>query len=250
MGYTTSLGFTPLFQITKDGDDITDSFSDRLVSITVTSVDGGGESDTVDILLDDRDWVIAIPNVGENSGTLHVFLGYKESQLNDCGTFNVGLVDLSFSAKSMLIHGNSVGTNTALKAPAITSFDQSTVGDIVGKLAFLAGVTPQVDPKIGALEVQYLNQHGTSGNQLRSLESRFGALAKISDGNLSFTQRGTGESVSGQSIGSVTLDGADISDLKITINNKNSYSKVRASYWDKDQHKLNWLQSAVPGDSA
>ncbi|WP_237477833.1 phage late control D family protein [Lichenibacterium dinghuense] len=250
MGYTTALGYTPIFRISKGDDDLTPQFKDRVLSIRVNSVQGGGTADSCDIVLDDRGWQLALPNIGEGSATLDISLGYAETQLYPMGSFEIDEVDLSFPPKTMLLHGNSAGMNSNLKSPLITSYANQTLNDIVGKLAFSAGVTPQVDPTIGAIQLEWLHQHSGSGHLLTQLERRFNALAKFSDGMLSFTQRGSGNNVSGLSIGSVTLDAADISDLKMKLTNIGSFGSTKASYWDKDQHKLVWVQAGVAGDPA
>ena len=89
MSYTTALGIIPVFSINKGGEDITSNFADRVVLIKVESRDGGGDADVIDISLDDRDWIIATPSIGEGSQTVQVNLGYAETVMYDMGTFQI-----------------------------------------------------------------------------------------------------------------------------------------------------------------
>lgn len=248
--FNNQLGHTPIFRVERGNSDITSTIADRLISIKVEFYYGGGEADRLTLVVDDRDWNIDIPSVGEDASTLAFYLGYEQSNLVYMGTFKVDRVILSFTPKSMTLICSSSGTNSNLKAPMITSFDDKTIGSIVGSIASAAGVAALVAPALENTTIEYLNQHGGSGQLLQDLEARFDAVAKFGDGKLAFLQRGTRQSASGQTLDAITLDGTDLSDLSIDINNRHSYSKVRASYWDKTQHKLVFLDSSMRGDKA
>ena len=77
MSYTTALGFTPIFQITKGGEEVSGAFNERCVKIEVESKAGGSEADTCDLTIDDRGWSIESPSIGEDSATLVLSMGYK-----------------------------------------------------------------------------------------------------------------------------------------------------------------------------
>ncbi|RTM42616.1 phage late control D family protein, partial [Enterobacter hormaechei subsp. xiangfangensis] len=49
----------PAFMLTLDGDDITQNFSDRLISLTMTD-NRGFEADQLDIELDDTDGLVEL----------------------------------------------------------------------------------------------------------------------------------------------------------------------------------------------
>ncbi|MGH1591021.1 hypothetical protein ACRBEV_24960 [Methylobacterium phyllosphaerae] len=76
-------GYIPIYQITKDGLDITGHFSDRCVQLRI---DSSGEMDTVTFTIDDRDWAVARPNVGDK---VSVSLGCAEVGMSNMGTFEI-----------------------------------------------------------------------------------------------------------------------------------------------------------------
>lgn len=247
MTYATGLGYTPIFSISKDGEDITGHFTDRLTSITVSSYEGGGDSDTADVVIDDRDWAVQAPSIGEGSAVLKIALGYKEGGLYDMGTFQVDEIHFRGMPKAIVLQGNSLGANTNAKAPVVTSYQDKTLGDFIGSIAQAAGVSPVVDPSLASIKVPYLNQHCSHQHLLQELESRFNALAKFEDGHLSFTHRGTGLTASGGDFGTFTLGPDDLKDWDVKSNNFNAYSKVRASYIDRTINQQVWVTSNTSG---
>lgn len=248
MCHTTSLGYTPAFSISKGGEDITGNFQDRIISITVSSYEGGGSSDTAEVVIDDRDWTVAAPSIGEGSAVLAIGLGYRENALYDLGTFQVDEIHFKGKPKSIVLQGNSLGANTNAKAPVIVSHDGKTLGDIVGDIATAAGVSAVVDPSLSGVRIPYLNQHSSYQHLLQELERRYDGLAKFEDGHLSFTKRGTGLTSSGTSYGDVSLGPDDLLDWDMKSNNFTAYSKVRASYVDRTTNQQQWVTSTVAGN--
>ena len=251
MAYTTGLGITPAFTVSKGGEDITSRIADRLLSIKVESHEGGGDADTADITIDDRDWNISSPSIGEGSATLAISMGYAEGVLYEMGTFQVDDLHYLWTPRTMLLRGNSLGFTSDAKAPIITAHEGKTLGEIVGTIASAAGVKPAIDATLSAIAVPYLNQNSSSMHLLQELERRFGGLAKFGDGMLSFTKRGSGDSASGASIGTFTLGPEDFGPegCDISTSCRQAYSKVRASWWDKTNHQLQWLSSATSGNA-
>ena len=68
-------GYTPIYQILKDGIDITDHFNDRCVQMRVDLTSGDGDNDMCLFTIDDRDWPVARPSVGDR---LRILMGYVE----------------------------------------------------------------------------------------------------------------------------------------------------------------------------
>ena len=246
MGLTTAIGHTPQFAITMGGADITGQFNDRATMIKVQSIDGQGNSDRLDITLDDRDFAIALPATdGEDAATLQLSLGYAQSGLWDQGTFEVNEVRLVGPPRSMQLVGTSQGFASALKVPAIIAHAGKSVAEIINGIAQAAGAEAVVDPAIGDKVVPFLNQHASGMHLLQSLERTYNGVAKFQDGMLSFTQRGTGTSASGVALGTFILTPDDLGSWDIRINARPSYSKVRASWWDKTAHQLQWVTNTT-----
>lgn len=245
MSFTTSLGYTPTYQIFYNGTDITGKFNDRVTSIKVQSKDGGGQGDVLDITLDDRDFLIEAPAT-DGSANIDLLLGYKEGALYEQGNFQINTVWYEGPPKSMRLRGTSQGFTNAAKSPLIMSHDGKTLGDIVDAIAQSAGVGSSISSDLASQKIQYLNQHSSSFHLLQELERRYNGLAKFENGMLSFTTRGSGISASGQFLGGFELTPEDFGTWSIKQEARTAYSNVRVSYWDKDQHQLAWLKNTIP----
>src|SRR5258707_824411 len=110
----------------KGGIDITGNFNDRTTQIKVDLQAGNGNDDQCAITVDDRDWRIARPIVGEN---LQIWLGYQEVGLAYMGTFEIDDVTFLGPPRSIKLVGKSTGSSDIQKAPAIKEFDNKSVGD-------------------------------------------------------------------------------------------------------------------------
>lgn len=247
MTYTLTLGHTPTFSIAKGGEDITARFHDRLVGLRVESREGGGEADVCTISLDDRDYRIGMPSIGEESTMLTVAMGYADGAVYDMGSFQVYQIGLVYPPKGLTLKGSSVSMNTAVKSPLIIAHNNKTLGEIISSIAQTAGVTASVDPDLASLQIPFLNQSTSSGHLLAVLESRFNAVAKFGDGHLSFTKRGSGLTVSGQPIGTVNLTPEDLAAYNIILSNRDSYSQVKATWQDRETYMKRTEASTVPG---
>ena len=245
MSATTSLGYTPQYVIYKDGDDITGHFNDRVVMLKVESKSSGGEADSLDISLDDRDYAISAVNTsGPDATSLAIALGYLETGVFSMGNFSIAEAYYEFPPKTLRLIGNNLGFTNAAKAPMITAHAGETLQSIVGGIAKMAGLEAAVDPDLGSKTVAYLNQHYSSMHLLQELERRYGAMAHFGDGKLSFVKRGTATTASGAFFGGIVLTPEDLATYSVREMNRVGFSKVRASYWDADKHEQTWVQSS------
>ena len=76
--------YTPKFEIYKGGENITANFQNRALEIKVELQSGNGSQDTCTITVDDRDWLLALPQVNDG---IEVYLGYEEVGMAFMGTF-------------------------------------------------------------------------------------------------------------------------------------------------------------------
>lgn len=248
MSLTTFLGYTPIFRIDQGDNDITGAFQDRLVSIRIESYSSNGRGDHCEIVVDDRDWLIASPStLSGSSTTLAISLGYKENVLWEMGTFALYETAYTYPAKSMQLLGSAIDLNSDAKAPVITHFDGKTLGEVINAIAESAGVNSSIDGDLGSKQIPYLNVHSSHMHLLQELERRYNAMAKFSDGTLSFTKR-DGTTVSGAGYGDFTLGPNDFGQFSLTEQRRTAYSKVRVGYLDRVENRLMYATSSTaPG---
>ena len=112
---------TPAYRILADGKEITALIRDRLLSLKIED-NAGTQSDTLTLMLDDRDPAITIPRTGAR---LEVYLGYQETSLQRMGSYTVDEVTLSGSPNTLTIRAKAADMRKSLKACKRRSWDRS-----------------------------------------------------------------------------------------------------------------------------
>jgi phage protein D len=236
------VGYTPIYKIVKDGLDLTSKFNDRATSITVQLKDGGGDADTCQISIDDRDWKIATVQPGAR---LEVFLGYKEVGLAQMGVFEIDSVDYNVVPKSIDIVGNSIGFTTPAKQPTVKNHDKPTLGDLVRGIAKSHGATAAVSDALDGIQLPFVNQSSSDLQMLVELERRFGAVATFNNGRLVFQERDSGKAVDGSDLPKWLLKPWDIHKAKATHTKRSEYSGAKVGWIDQD-HVKHYVEHANP----
>jgi phage protein D len=233
--------FTPVFRVLADDRDITGKIADRLVSLTVTD-EAGSTSDTVRIMLDDRDQVFGIPPTGAQ---LTVGLGYKETggpvdmgvYIVDELTFEGPDRRFSISAKA----GDSFDRTAPgrLKAPKSRSWHDTTLGAIVQTVAGEHGLSGVVSGALAAVKVRHEDQTEESDiGFLRRLATAAGAVVKPASGRLLFVPEGEAKTASGRAMPAVTLRAGDCTRWSIKIATRGTAKSVTAQWQDHDGAEL------------
>ncbi|TCR07277.1 contractile injection system protein, VgrG/Pvc8 family [Neorhizobium sp. JUb45] len=236
----------PLIEVKIDGNPVAGAFYERLVSITVTDKEGLS-SDTIDIELNDGPpSFLAIPRKG---AIIDVRLGY--GKLRSLGQYTVDKVSAKCLPYSLSVSGKARDMRSGkFKERQERHWDKVKVKDLVKELAGEAGLGAYVDPDIGEHEYDWVAQQDESNiHFLRRLSDRHNALCKVKDGRLLFSARGSGNSASGQFIGSVVVSPSKIiqGTCSFEANDRTKYSKVVAYYQDND--KAQRVEIEADGDA-
>ncbi|MQY44516.1 late control protein D [Rhizobiales bacterium RZME27] len=236
----------PRIEVTIDGTPVAGAFYERLVSITVTDKEGA-QADTVDIELNDGPPnFLALPRTG---AIVDVRLGY--GQMRSLGKFTVDKVTPKCLPYSMSISGKSADLrNKKLKERQERHWDKKKVKDIVDEVAKESGLEASVDAEIGEHEYEWFSQQDESNiHFLRRLAERHNALFSVKQGRVIFSKQGSGNSASGQFIGSVVVSPPKIiqGTCSFEANDRTKYSKVVAYYQDSD--KAQRVEIEADGDA-
>lgn len=241
-----SLGaYTPTFVIEKGGQNITNNFQDRAISIEVQLCAGEGMQDTCTIAIDDRDWLVAMPHVGD---ALQVYMGYEEVGLAFLGTFEVDEVTFSFLPKAISIHGNAIGFRGPIKSKAIKNYENKTLGEIINSIAGDLSMSATVDPDLASQKVPYLNATSSPMHVLMNFEKLYGGILKIEDGKISFGKRDGNENAGGTEMPVVQLGPSHIANCQVRHINRGEYTETKAKWRDPDTNEIK-TESAQSGVS-
>lgn len=122
----------PDFRLTINGLDATTQVRDRLVSINIVD-EAGQVSDTLEVVLDDRD--AALPTPPEGAG-VSVQLGFKGSQLVGLGDYVVDEVEFSDPPRSMILRCSATAKGAATAA-GVAAIAWEGAGAVKGLLGYI-----------------------------------------------------------------------------------------------------------------
>lgn len=214
------------FKIVIKDQDITDVIKDRVLSITV--VDNAGlDSDTVTILLDDRDQSIALPSIDVE---MTVSLG--QPVLSWAGVYTIDEIETNDQEGTLSIHGKAADMMGSLKAPKSATYDDITLGSLLQTIAKHHGYTPVISPVLANKTYGHIDQRAQSDiDLLTSKASELSAICKPTGKRLCVLLEDESKTASGISLPVLPLNAKD-EGVYITgrITGRNKYKSVKA-YW-------------------
>ncbi|MBG0636681.1 phage late control D family protein [Enterobacter asburiae] len=217
----------PAFMLKLDNDDITQDFSNRLISLTMTD-NRGFEADQLDIELDDTDGQIALPPRG---ATLTLWLGWQGSALIKKGTFTVDEIEHRGEPDTLTIRGRSADFRGTLNSRREQSWHDTTLGQIVEAIGARNKLTASVADTLKAVAVPHIDQSQESDAVFLSrLAERNGASVSVKAGKLLFLKAGSGKTASGKPIPQMTLERGDGDRHQFAIADREAYTGVTAKW--------------------
>lgn len=217
----------PAFMLKQDNEDITQDFSDRLISLTMTD-NRGFEADQLDIELDDTDGQIAMPPRG---ATLTLWLGWQGSALIKKGNFTVDEIEHRGAPDTLTIRGRSADFRGSLNSRREQSWHDTTLGVIVETIAARNKLEVSVADTLKAIPVPHIDQSQESDAVFLSrLADRNGAAVSVKAGNLLFLKAGSGKTASGKPIPQMTLERGDGDRHQFAIADREAYTGVTAKW--------------------
>lgn len=233
--------YAPVWRIEADNKDITASLAGRLLELTINDR-RGLESDTLDITLDDSDGQIKWPRRGV---TLQVYLGYEGMRLYDHGRYVVDEIGYDGPPDRMSLRCKAPDLLARFKTSKTRSFDKTTIGAIVKKLAAENKLTAAITPALAKISIPHIDQTQESDlNFLTRLGERYGATAKIANEKLIFAKTGTGQSTSGKPLPVYAIHLSMVRSYGYTQQGRGEYTGVEAVWHD---HRLSKRKLAKTG---
>lgn len=236
----------PSWSITANGQDITDKIADRLLSITVKD-EAGSKSDTVDIEIDDRDHLVPLPSL---ESEIKVSLGWEE-RIEYMGTYVVDEISIKGNAKAVTIRGKASEIAPKYKEPITRSYNKKRIAEIVGEVASRHGLAPVVHPKFAQRLIDHIDQSEESDSHFMTrLAKQHGAVAKVADGKLIFTDLGSSTTASGAPIPPVPIKATETKDWRATVSGRGEYKQVTTKWHDQPSGREQWVIVGTGGEGA
>jgi phage protein D len=223
----------PTYKVTANGIDL--DLKKLLVSLRVTD-ESGVKSDACEIVLDDRDGVISVPETGAK---LRGFMGYKETGTTMMGTYVVNEVSISGAPNRISIKAHAADLKSTLKEKISASFVGQTIGALVGAIASKHGLVPKISDDLAGIVIDHIDQTNESDMHfLTRLAGNYGAVAKPTNGNLLFAAKGIAKSVTGMILGTTVIDINDVISWNYTESKRDDYGKVSSEIVDFDNGEI------------
>ena len=219
----------PVFQILADDEDVTATIRDRFISLTLGD-ERGMSSDSLTLVLDDRDGRLAIPRKGAR---LRVRIGWQGRNLVDRGVYTVDGVTLSGPPDQMVIKANAADLRDSMRSPKDRTWDQVTLGDLVRTVAGDHDMEAKIAADLDGVALGHVDQTAESDlHLLTRLAAQHGAIAKPANGYLLFVPRGEAKSASGKQLPVVTIHRNQTSRHTFTEGDRSRYESVTAQWHD------------------
>ena len=219
-----------------DGADISALVNERLVSLEVTD-EAGIVSDGFELVLDDRDFAVAIPLTG---ATLSIALGYVGEAMVPMGVYSVDEIESGGRANKMTLRGKSADMSASMKSQRKQSWHKTTLGKVLSEIAARNKLKEAFADEYKKIAIDHLDQSYESDIALLTrLAEQYGAVGKPSGGYLVFVKRGASVNAKGEPLPVVSVDlSADgFSSWSCSEQERSYYGSVRAYWNDKRNPK-------------
>lgn len=217
----------PAYMLTLDGTDITQNFSGRHISLTMTD-NRGFEADQLDIELDDTDGLVELPPRG---ASLTLWLGWQGSALLNKGSFTVDEIEHRGAPDTLTIRGRSADFRGTLNSRREQSWHDTTLGVILETIAQRNKLTASVADTLKVIAVPHIDQSQESDAAfLARLADRNGASVSVKYGKLLFLKAGSGITASGKPIPQMTVERGDGDRHQFAIADREAYTGVTAKW--------------------
>jgi uncharacterized protein len=207
----------------------TGALNDRLLALEVTDQEGS-QSDTVRILVDDRNGMLAIPPKGS---VISVAMGYRETGLSFMGLFTIDTVTLSGWPQQMEIQAKSMDFTKLMKEQRSKHYDKKTLGDICDEIAGRHGLVNGCVGTMAQLKYDSVGQTEESdAHFLQAMADAHDGVFGVKNGVLILRKKA--ENLQGFAI--VTRPG-NVMDYQFSFVDRNAHQGGEADWWDRKEAK-------------
>lgn len=214
-----------------------------LLSITVQDNEGK-KSDSCELELDAREY---IPSPGKGA-KMQVWLGFVETGVNYMGTYLIESWTKKGRPKTMSVSAKAAGLTTDIKAPKSRSYHETTVGDIVKKVAGKHGLGVVISGELAGVKIGHIDQSNESDiNFLTRLGGRVGANFKLADEKIIFNKAGSGQLPGGGAAPTFILTETGQTEWDCTGSTRGEYESVEAAWHNVKKGEREWVKSKGGG---
>lgn len=228
-----------------DGTDLADKIDPRLLLLSLTEK-RGGESDALELTIQNHDGAMAIPKKGIY---LSLALGWIDGNdvtpgLIEKGRFKVDEVELEGPPDIVIIRARAADMTGVHRKRKDKAWKDTTLGAIITTIASEDGQSASVHPDLAGIQIKAIEQ-GTKSNKLfvKHLGRRYDAVATWKNKTLIFMPIGSTTTASGKAI--PTFRWTKQSGWKWTFRaaDHDDFDGAEAQYHDQDTAKTKTVKT-------
>lgn len=203
-----------------------------LASLTITD-EAGIKSDMLELELDERE-SFGVPPIGSE---IKVWLGYEPAP-EFMGRYRLDEWSRSGPPNTLRLSAKSAELTTAIKASKVRSWHDTTIGDILTKIAGEHALGVAIDPGIARRAIEHIDQHNESDVAfLTRLAGRHGATFKVHDGKVLFVDEASRMFPTGAPKPIATIRPPDVSSWSVTQSERGGHKSVVCQWHDHQAGK-------------
>lgn len=220
----------PTYRLVVAGKDITPAVDARLVRLTLTE-GRENQADQLDIVLSDHDGRLAIPR---KEAEISLELGWEGVPLIDKGTFVVDESEHSGAPDIITIRARAADLGGEIRKRNEKSWHDTTLGAILATLAKRNSLTHKVDEKLGATQVQHIDQTNESDMHfITRLARKYDAVATVKKKHLLFMPINGTKTSKGDSLPTIEITRMDGDQHRWASSTRDAYDGVKALWNDR-----------------
>lgn len=221
----------PDFQILINGKDVSPKIRTRLVSLDIQEF-SGEQVDTLNIVLDDTDNKVSIPDI---DGLIEIKIGFEGQPLVNKGKFVFENLHYKEPPRQITITAHSAAVESAIKKRKDCAWHGTTLGTIMKTIADRNHLTAHIDPTLASLASGSVHQQNESDLALvQRLARERDATGTIKNNHLIFIPKGTKETASGHSLPILKIQREAITSYDYSVNHVDA-GAIEAKWHSKKQ---------------
>lgn len=232
------------FQITYNGKDITADITNYVTNVTYGDKTEG-ESDTIEIQVDDTDGLWRGDWYPTKGDTLDVQIGYADFLL-PCGKFEIDEIEISGPPNQISIRGLATGVTPAMRTRNNSAHENKTLREVANTIAGKHGMA--VEGEIEDIRLNRVTQHReTDLAFLKRISWQYGHVFSVRGDKITFSTIYGLEGADAVS----TIDRTDLMRYSLKDTTAQTYKAAEVKYHDPVEKKVvRHTEAATDTDTA
>ena len=231
----------PVFKIEYENKDITASISPYVLSVTYSDFEHG-QSDEVEIQLEDKDHLWKGSWYPSKGDTLKLNIGYENEKLLNCGSFEIDEMEFFAPPDTVNLKALAANIKKALRQNNSVAYENKTLFQIAQEIANKHNL--KLVGNVKDIRIKRITQNNKRDLEfLKNLAEEYGYIFKVSDNKLTFFESAKLKSPSPALI----INRKDIISYNFKDKTHDQYKSCEVIYMNPKDKKT--VSASIKGDS-